>query len=77
MKDTLTIKNPTLNDLVVGVVKYYSGENIVKDFPRVLKQLIKEEYYILLKDYKTYDCIILLAERYKVTDRYIKNIIYY
>ena len=72
----LVIDNPEAKDFIIGLVANYNGENLLKDFSKLLKSMIYDNYIILLKDYKTFECIIILSEKYKVTEKFIRNSIY-
>ena len=76
MKHNLTIENPKAEDLVIALVQYYNGENLIKDFPKLLKEMIMKDYYKLLKTESTRQSIYKLAAQYKVSERLVTKYIY-
>ena len=76
MINNLTIKNPDAIDLVQALVIYYNGENLIKDFSKILKTLIINDFYEIIKKQTNGDAIIILSEKYRVTERYISMIVY-
>lgn len=77
MSRKLIIRDPNLKNLVRSILEEYRGENLILEFDVALTEIIKDEFYQLLKKgYGSREAIRKLSIRYSLTYGYIRNCIY-
>ena len=74
--EKLTVINPTQAELVRALSYFYKGNNLVTDFSKILKEIIKEDFYEQIKTNTNGDSIIILSDKYKVTESFVSHCIY-
>ena len=74
--EKLTVINPSDTELIRALSYFYKGNNLVTDFSKILKDIIKEDFYEQIKTNTNGDSIIILSERYKVTESFVSHCIY-